>query len=179
VVNWQKDLKLVGEKSRRLLPKNPACPKSGGVFGKSAILEAVEYGFLGKLPHRGVKTKKDAPNLLSTNGQGGMAVEIETSVGILKRGKTAKVPPTGLDDTQLGAILSARRVLSMAPKERQAVFSALFMGDFRGPVEAWCKQNEVSTVWTKRIVANLDPKSIPSCWPVRRWTCEKWIVTSC
>jgi len=126
--------------------------------GKSAIFDAIHWGFTGNLPHRGLKIKKDSGTILSTNGEGGASVSLVTSDGpLLRTEKQAKLPPSELMPESLAAMLNARRVLMITPAERQKVFSEVFKSDSCGEkITAFCQENKIGDKYLKIILRDMD-----------------------
>ena len=127
--------------------------------GKSAIFDAIQWAFLGNVEHRGVKIKKDAGVVLSTNGCGEARVAIETDLGTITRTRaSAKLPPMDLTPEALSVVLNARRVLWMDANQRQKVFGQVFaqQGAMADEITRYFSEHELKAVYLPRVLKDMD-----------------------
>lgn len=99
--------------------------------GKSSIRDAITTLFLGKCPSRGCNKKNQVPEMANDSGGNHFLIRAETTEGstyemILKKGsKTVNASKSPLDETLAEIATNPQSILTMKPKDRQDVFSAI------------------------------------------------------
>ena len=99
--------------------------------GKSSIRDAITTLFLGKCPNRGYTKKNQVPDMANESGGKYFSISAQTTEGsvyemILKQGaKTVRASASPLDEALAEIATNPQSILTMKPKDRQDVFSAI------------------------------------------------------